>query len=288
VTKLEQLPPGLPAPEDDGACRHLPGMHMPSVCLPATSGDIVDLSALAAPRTVLYAYPMTGQPGTTLPTDWDAIPGARGCTPQACTFRDHCRELAELGAGVFGLSTQDTAYQREMAARLHLPFPVLSDSALALTTALRLPTFVVDGMRLIRRLTLIVRAGVIEKVFYPVFPPDQSAAQVIDWLKQHSLDEDARRGSNQGNTQNEKSLYHQSSIDFRCYLEMALFEPRPGRAEVSVCPSGNQGVRLAVRGSEISGHGCLWWKAASPLSGVGSRYQTFSRRWDCRCVCQVC
>jgi peroxiredoxin len=181
------LPPDLPRPVDDGACDHLPGLAMPAIRLPSTAGRLVDLGALAAPRTVIYGYPRTGRPGERLPDGWDAIPGARGCTPQSCGFRDHHRELAELGAEVYGLSTQTTEYQREMAQRLHLPFEVLSDARFALVEALRLPTFEVDGMRLIKRLTLIVRDGRIEHVFYPVFPPDASAAQVLDWLERHPI-----------------------------------------------------------------------------------------------------
>ena len=179
------LPPDLPRPVDDGAARHLVGLPMPKLSLRSTSGRTVDLSALAGARTVIYAYPMTGVPGKALPDGWDMIPGARGCTPQSCGFRDHHKELAELGADVFGLSTQTTDYQREMSERLHLPFEVLSDAELELTEALRLPTFEVDGMRLLKRLTLIVSGGRIEHVFYPVFPPNESAATVIAWLKAH-------------------------------------------------------------------------------------------------------
>lgn len=177
----------LPRPVDDGACDHLPGLAMPSVRLPSTAGRLVDLGVLSAPRTVIYCYPRTGRPGQALPDGWDAIPGARGCTPQACAFRDHHRELADLGAEVYGLSTQTTEYQRELALRLHLPFEVLSDAGFALTEALRLPTFEADGMRLVKRLTLIVRDGRIEHVFYPVFPPDASADQVVDWLRSHPI-----------------------------------------------------------------------------------------------------
>jgi peroxiredoxin len=187
MTKLTELPPDLPRPVDDGACDHLPGLAMPAVRLPSTGGHLVDLGALSAPRTVIYCYPRTGRPGEPLPDGWDAIPGARGCTPQACAFRDHHRELADLGAEVYGLSTQTTDYQREMAERLHLPFEVMSDARLAFANALRLPTFEVEGMRLIKRLTLIVRDHRIEHVFYPVFPPDQSADQVIDWLERHPI-----------------------------------------------------------------------------------------------------
>ena len=155
--------------------------------LPSTACGTVDLSALGQPRTVLYCYPRTGVPGQPLPTGWDAIPGARGCTPQSCAFRDHHAELQALGTDVYGLSTQTAAYQREMAQRLHLPFAVLSDADLALANALMLPTFEVDGMRLIKRLTLIVEAGRIAGVLYPVFPPDRSAEAVIDWLRQHPI-----------------------------------------------------------------------------------------------------
>ncbi len=178
-----QLPDDLPVPADDGACEHLPGQAMPRLQLASTAGGTVDLAELSAPRTVLYCYPRTGEPGRALPSGWDAIPGARGCTPQSCSFRDHHAELRALGADVFGISTQSTDYQGEMVARLHLPFAVLSDADCALADALMLPTFEVDGARLIKRLTLIVRNGRIETVFYPVFPPEQSAATVTEWLK---------------------------------------------------------------------------------------------------------
>ncbi|MCR9220240.1 MAG: peroxiredoxin [Alphaproteobacteria bacterium] len=173
----------LPAPEDDGAADHLPGLAVPSRPLVATDGGAVDLAALAG-RTVVYAYPMTGRPDAPLPEGWDMIPGARGCTPQSCAFRDHFAELRALGvAHLFGLSTQTSAYQAEAAARLHLPFPLLSDPDLALAEALRLPWFETAGMRLLKRLTLILRDGRIETVFYPVFPPDRNAQAVLDWLR---------------------------------------------------------------------------------------------------------
>jgi peroxiredoxin len=176
------LPHDLPAPVDDGAARHLAGMRVPSLALDATDGSKVDLAQLGG-RTVVYAYPRTGRPGQPLPTGWDAIPGARGCTPQSCAFRDHYAELRAQGvAQVFGLSTQDTDYQREAVERLRLPFPLLSDAALRLTYALALPTFEVDGMRLLKRLTLVIDDAVIARVFYPVFPPDESAAEVLGWL----------------------------------------------------------------------------------------------------------
>lgn len=181
------LPPDLPAPTDDGASRHLPGLPLPALSLPSTAGRLVNLATLPAARTVLYAYPMTGVPGVALPPGWNEIPGARGCTPQSCGFRDHHAELAGLGCEVFGLSTQTSEYQREMAGRLHLPFEVLSDAAFLLTDALRLPTFEVEGRRLVKRLTLIVRAGRIEAALYPVFPPNESAAQTLSWLRSHPL-----------------------------------------------------------------------------------------------------
>jgi peroxiredoxin len=172
----------LPAPVDDGAAQHLAGARMPEIPLSATDGSTVSLSGLAG-RTVVYAYPLTGRPGTPLPEDWDAIPGARGCTPQSCAFRDHHAELLAAGAGhVYGLSTQDSPYQREAAERLHLPFPLLSDAALRLTTALQLPAMLVEGVTLLRRMTLVIADGVIAHVFYPVFPPDRYAAEVLAWL----------------------------------------------------------------------------------------------------------
>jgi peroxiredoxin len=184
---LGTLPADLPVPVDDGACDHLVGMSVPPIALPSTSGRDVVLAEAGRPRAVVYAYPRTGVPGEASPDGWDMIPGARGCTPQSCSFRDHHQELLDLGTEVFGLSTQTTAFQQEMAARLHLPFEVLSDADLRLTRALRLPTFEVAGMTLIRRLTLIVQGGRIEHVFYPVFPPDQSAAQTLAWLRAHPL-----------------------------------------------------------------------------------------------------
>jgi peroxiredoxin len=181
------LPSNLPPPVDDGAADHLRDMPMPHVSLPSTAGRMVDLSELSAPRTVIYCYPMTGVPGKPLPEGWDMIPGARGCTPQACSFRDHHQELSQLNADVLGLSTQTTEYQREMTDRLHLPFEVLSDAEFRLCDAMRLPTFKVGGMRLLKRLTLVVRGGRIEHVFYPVFPPNENARQVLCWLRDHPI-----------------------------------------------------------------------------------------------------
>jgi peroxiredoxin len=176
----------IPAPVDDGAARHLPGSRLPSIALPSTDGGTVDLSALSG-RSVVYAYPRTGQPGVPNPEGWDLIPGARGCTPQSCSFRDHAAELRTLGVHhLFGLSTQTTAYQREAAERLHLPFALLSDEALLLTRALRLPTFETGGMTLLKRVTLIIDDAVITHVFYPVFPPDRNAGEVVAWLRGES------------------------------------------------------------------------------------------------------
>lgn len=180
---LMQLPADLPVPEDDGAASHLTGLALPAIALAATSGGAVELSRLPG-RTVVYAYPRTGVPDEPKFHDgWEMIPGARGCTPESCGFRDHHEELRAAGARVFGLSTQDTAFQREAVRRLHLPFALLSDDRLALTKELRLPTFEVNGLTLLKRLTLVIRDGVIEHVFYPVFPPDGHAEEVLGWLK---------------------------------------------------------------------------------------------------------
>lgn len=177
------LPEDLPVPQDDGAARHLKGMRLPSIALTATDGSSVDLSKLKG-RAVVYVYPRTGRPEQALPTGWDGIPGARGCTPQSCGFRDHFADLKGLGVTqLYGLSTQDTAYQREVADRLHLPFAILSDAGMALTRALNLPTFSVDGMTLIKRMAWVIDDGAITQVFYPVFPPDRSAGEVVDWLR---------------------------------------------------------------------------------------------------------
>jgi peroxiredoxin len=176
------LPPDLPVPIDDGAADHLQGADLPSLSLPSTSGGEVDLVEAAEGTLVLYCYPRTGRPGEPLPPGWDEIPGARGCTPQSCAFRDHFAELQALGGAVLGLSAQPLEDQVEFADRVHLPYPVLSDPALRLADALRLPTFAVAGMRLYRRLTLVAIERRIVKVFYPVFPPDRNASEVLSWL----------------------------------------------------------------------------------------------------------
>ena len=176
------LPDGLPVPKDDGAADHLAGARIPDVTLAATHGASVNLSKLRG-RTVVYVYPRTGVPGQASPDGWDQIPGARGCTPQSCAFRDHFAELKRLGvAQLYGLSTQDTGYQSEAVERLHLPFPLLSDQKLELARALDLPTFTVAGMTLLKRMAWVIDDGAITKVFYPVFPPDKNAEEVIAWL----------------------------------------------------------------------------------------------------------
>jgi peroxiredoxin len=177
------LPPDIPIPQDDGAARHLAGMRLPDLALPATDGATVNLSKLTG-RIVVYIYPRTGVPGVDAPPGWDQIPGARGCTPQSCGFRDHAGELKRLGVKqLYGLSTQDTAYQQEAVRRLHLPFPILSDEKLAFAKALTLPTFTAVGMTLLKRMALVIDDGKITKAFYPVFPPDKNAEEVIAWLQ---------------------------------------------------------------------------------------------------------
>jgi peroxiredoxin len=178
----------IPSPSDDGGASNLIGLRLPTMSLLATSGEKIDLARLKG-RTVVYVYPMTGQPGVPLPDGWDMVPGARGCTPQSCAFRDHADELRSAGAeAIFGLSTQASAYQAEAAERLHLPFSLLSDEDLSLANALKLPTFVVADVTLLKRLTLVIRDGQIEHVFYPIFPPDSNAADVLAWLAANHAD----------------------------------------------------------------------------------------------------
>lgn len=178
---LTNLPKDLPKPVDDGACDHLHNLKLPSVTLFTTDDQSIDFSTISG-RVVIYLYPMTGQPDTALPSGWDAIPGARGCTPQSCAFRDHYAEMKRLNTAVYGLSTQDTDYQKEAVKRLHLPFSLVSDSNLAFIHALNIPTIQIEGMLLSKRVTLIVNNGTIEKVFYPVFPPNKNATQVMAYL----------------------------------------------------------------------------------------------------------
>jgi len=180
------LPPDLPVPKDDGAAAHLTGMRVPGITLVSTAKRRINLADLARERTVIYCYPRTGAPGKPVPKGWDEVPGARGCTPESCGFRDHYHALQSLHVRVFGMSTQTTEYQKEAVERLHLPFEILSDADFAVTNALRLPTFEFDGVRLLKRLTLVLADGKIEKVFYPVFPPDKHAEEVIAWLSKKS------------------------------------------------------------------------------------------------------
>ncbi|KAJ4292551.1 hypothetical protein N0V90_009214 [Kalmusia sp. IMI 367209] len=176
-------PTDLPVPEDDGACSHLAHSHLPSVTLPTTSGNEINLSSLDG-LTILFCYPRTGAPNETIPQEWNVIPGARGCTPQACSFRDETEKLRQLGAKhLYGLSTQDSTYQKEVRERLHLPYELLSDEKLEFAKALRLPTFDWQGKSLIKRLALAIEDGRIVKVWYPVFPPDKNAQDVVQWLK---------------------------------------------------------------------------------------------------------
>lgn len=179
---LAELPSGLPVPVDDGAASHLMGSFLPDIRLNATNGEVVRLGELKG-KYVLYIYPMTGQPNIALPDGWDSIPGARGCTPQSCSFRDHADELANLNTRIFGLSAQTTEYQLEARNRLHLSFELLSDTPLTLKKSLGLPTFFAGNLELYKRLTMVIDNNQIIKTFYPVFPPDKNADEVIMWLK---------------------------------------------------------------------------------------------------------
>jgi peroxiredoxin len=183
VTDLNQLPPDLPVPEHDGAADHLAGQPMPHLSLPSTSGENMALDELGPGRTVLYVYSLTGRPDADPPDGWDNIPGARGCTTEACDFRDHHDDVLDAGASrVFGVSSQDSHYQRELVDRLRLPFAMLSDTELGLAEMLGLPTFQAGDLTLFKRLTLVIRDDVIEHVFYPIFPPNEHAQEVLAWL----------------------------------------------------------------------------------------------------------
>lgn len=184
MTDLHKLPEDLPVPEDDGACLHLPGKEIPELELSSTAGRKVRLREASQSLAVFFFYPRSGRPGATIPAAWDQVPGARGCTPQSCAYRDHHAEFRRLGVSVFGVSSQHTEYQLELVRRNQLPYEILSDAEFRLTEDLRLPTFVFDGVRLIKRLALAVEQGRIQKVFYPVFPPDRNAENVLAWLKE--------------------------------------------------------------------------------------------------------
>ncbi|MEY9926931.1 peroxiredoxin/DNA-binding transcriptional MerR regulator [Catenulispora sp. GP43] len=188
VDDIYTLPADLPVPQDDGAAGHLPGVAVPGLALPSTAKETIELAALGTGRTIVYIYPLSGRPGEDIPEGWNAIPGARGCTTQACDFRDHHEELLDAGATrVFGLSSQDTAYQRELVERLRLPFSMLSDTGLRLAGELNLPTFEADGQVLYKRITLVIRDGQVEHAFYPVFPPNRHAGEVLSWLKENPV-----------------------------------------------------------------------------------------------------
>ena len=186
MSSLNELPLDLPIPIDDGACDHLVGIHLPDLELSTTNNDQVNFLSLSG-YVVIYIYPMTGRPDILLPDGWDQIPGARGCTPQSCSFRDHFKEIKKLNANVYGLSTQPTDYQLEAVNRLHLPFPLVSDVNLEFITKLSLPTIKVEGMVLSKRITIIACNGIITKVFYPVFPPNENANQVIGYLNEQKV-----------------------------------------------------------------------------------------------------
>ncbi len=180
---LMNLPSNLPIPEDDGACDHLSGMRVPSIQLLSTAERMVDLALESKKPTVVFIYPRTGEPNKPAPSDWDLIPGARGCTPQSCGFRDLHKEFEREGFNVYGLSSQDSDYQKEFARRNHIPFEILSDKDFKFTDALNLPTFKYNSVRLIKRMAFILQDGKFKKVFYPVFPPNENAEAVLQWVR---------------------------------------------------------------------------------------------------------
>ncbi|NND04186.1 MAG: redoxin family protein [Acidimicrobiia bacterium] len=247
---LEKLPADLPVPHDDGAADHLIGMHLPPIALPSTLGESVVLSDAGSPWAVVYVYPMTGRPDHELPAKWDLIPGARGCTPQTCSFRDHKAALSELGADVYGLSVQATDYQREMVDRLHVNFPVLSDAAGEFGAALNLPTMQAGEMTLYKRLTMIIRGGRIEHVMYPVFPPDENAADVVSWLRDRlAAKEDAASAWNERYTAAHE-LYGPEPNQFVA-AELSGLSPR--RVLDLGCGQGRNAVWLALQGHDVTG-----------------------------------
>lgn len=191
MTDLTSLPPDLPIPADDGAAAHLVGQPIPHLSVLSTAGRVVALDELGPGRTILYLYPLTGGPDIDLPDGWDTIPGARGCTTEACDFRDHHSDLLDAGAtAVFGLSCQDSDYQREVVDRLRLPFDMLSDVELGLAEKLNLPTFHAGGRTLYKRLTLVIAGSAVQHAFYPIFPPNRHAQEVLAWLRAHPTPHD--------------------------------------------------------------------------------------------------
>lgn len=247
---LEELPADLPVPLDDGAADHLKKMLVPAIWLQATTGGTVDVSAVGAPWAVLYIYPMTGRPDEELPDGWEMIPGARGCTPQTCAFRDHQQQLAALGVEVYGISVQSTEYQREMVDRLHVGFPVLSDPAMELGRALDLPLLEAAGMSLYKRLTLIVRGGRIEHVIYPVFPPDRNAAEVVEWLESRVAPKADARSSWNERYGEAAALYGAEPNQFIA-AELSGLTPR--RVLDLGCGQGRNSVWLASQGHQVTG-----------------------------------
>jgi len=247
---LEQLPTDLPVPVDDGAADHLPGMLLPSHPLPAATGGLIDPAVIGGPWAVIYVYPMTGRPDRELPADWETIPGARGCTPQTCAFRDHKEELAALGAEVYGLSAQTSEYQAEMVQRLRVNFPILSDADLAWGREIGLPTFEAAGMTLYKRLTMIVRRGKVEHVIYPVFPPDGNAAEVVEWLRRRMMPKaDVAAAWNERYTA-AGELYGLEPNQFVAG-ELAGLSPR--RVLDLGCGQGRNSVWLAGQGHDVTG-----------------------------------
>lgn len=183
---LIKVPSDLPVPEDDGACKHLIGSPVPPIEMTSTSGRLINLASQTG-WVVIYCYPMTGRPGQAIPDGWASIPGAAGCTPQSCSFRDSHDEIKSFGASVFGMSAQTAEDQIEAVQRLQLPYELLSDNALLFAQTLGLPVFEAGGMRLLKRVTLIVKKGMVAKYFYPVFPPDKNANEVLSWLRVHAV-----------------------------------------------------------------------------------------------------
>lgn len=247
---LTDLPSDLPVPVNDGGADHLLGMDLPSIALPATTGQSIDLAQAGSPWAVVYVYPMTGRPDQDLPDGWEMIPGARGCTPQTCSFRDHQDELARLGAQVYGLSVQTSAYQQEMVERLHVNFPVLSDAAGDFGSAMRLPTMEAGGMTLYKRLTMIVRHGRIEHVMYPVFPPDRNAADVVAWIEERVAPKvDATAAWNE----RYKAATELYGAEPNQFLATELSGLSPRRVLDLACGQGRNSVWLAMQGHEVTG-----------------------------------